>query len=250
MGSFRASFIVEVEKMYRKKKARVIIILSIITIAFVQLLSTVIRSGLGIIGNTASGFPITVLSVFSNTLLPLFTALAVIDTFTGEFSRNTMKLAVTKPVSRIKIYASKLSATAFFVFANLMIVLVLSVITGAIFNSEALMLSNILKAITAYVVTIFPIMVLAIIIAFMANVFRSSSLVFFLSIILFAASFVLGLVFSSYSNLFITSSIDWYRLWIADSLPIGSLILQFTYMAGYAMIFFTAGFYVFDRRDL
>jgi ABC-2 type transport system permease protein len=131
-----------------------------------------------------------------------------------------------------------------------MIVLILSVITGALFNSEALMFSNILKAVTAYVVTIFPIMVLAVIIAFMANVFRSSALVFFLSIIFFAASMVLGLVFSSYSNLFVTSSIDWYRLWIADSLPIGSLILQFTYMAGYALVFFTAGFYVFDRRDL
>jgi ABC-2 type transport system permease protein len=250
MESFKASFAVEVEKMYRRKKAVIILIMSILIIIFVQLITTVLRSNLGIIGNTASGFPITVLSVFSKTILPLFTALVVIDTFTGEFANNTMKIVITKPVSRLKIYVSKLAATSFFVLANLLVVMVLSIIVGAVFSIETVTLSGVLRAVAAYVVTFVPIMIIAVVIAFLANFFKSSAIVFFMSIIIYAVSQVFGVVLTSYSNLFITTSLDWYKLWIANSLPLGEILRQILYMAGYVLIFFTAGFYRFDKRDL
>ncbi len=250
MESFKASFIVEVEKMYRRKKAVIILVMSILIIVFVELINTILRSSLGIIGNTASGFPITVLSVFSKTILPLFTALVVIDTFTGEFANNTMKLAITKPVSRVKIYASKLAATGFFVLANLLVVMVLSIIVGAVFSIETLSLAGVLRAILAYIVTFVPIMILAVVIAFLANIFKSTAIVFFVSIIVYIVSHVLGIALPSFSNLFVTTSLDWYKLWIANSLPVGEIIMQILYMAGYVLIFFTAGFYKFDKRDL
>lgn len=250
MESFKASFIIEVEKMYRRKKAVIIIIMAVFIILFVQIISILIRNNLGIIGNTASGFPITVLSVFSKTILPLFTAMVVIDAFTGEFANNTMKLAITKPVSRFKLYIAKLSATAFFVLANLILVMILSIIAGAIFSFETITIAGILRALVSYIVTFIPIMVIAVIIAFLANVFKSSGAVFFLSIIVFAVLQVFGIILTSYSNMFITSSLDWYKLWIASSLPIGEIFKQILYMAGYVLIFFTAGFYQFDKRDL
>ena len=63
MESFKASVIIETEKMYRRKKVRIVVILSVVVIAFIQLISSVIRCGLGILWNTSSVFPITVLSV-------------------------------------------------------------------------------------------------------------------------------------------------------------------------------------------
>ena len=250
MESFKASFAVEVEKMYRRKKAVLILIMSILIIIFVQLITTIIRSNLGIIGTTASGFPITVLAVFSKTILPLFTALVVIDTFTGEFANNTMKIAITKPVTRLKIYTSKLAATGFFVLANLIAVMVLSIIVGAVFSIETFTLVGTLRAIAAYLFTFVPIMVIAVVIAFLANVFKSSVTVFFMSIIVYGISQVFGVILTSYSNIFITTSLDWYKLWIADSLPFGEIIRQILYMTAYVLIFFTAGFYKFDKRDL
>lgn len=250
MGSFRAAFYAETEKMYRKKKARVIIILSVITIAFVQLFSSVIRSGLGIISSTASGFPLTVLSIFSNTLLPLFTTLVVIDAFTGEFSRNTMKIALTRPVTRFKVYIAKLAAASVFVSANLLIVMLLAFVAAVLFNAETLTVAGILKIILAYTMTIFPIMTLAVVIAFLANIFKSSAIVFFLTIIIYLVTRVLGFVFTTHSSLFVTTSIDWYKLWIADSLPVGNIFKQLVYMMGYILVFFSAGYYIFDKRDL
>ena len=250
MASFKASLYNEIEKMVRRKKATLTVILSVGIIAFVQLISTAVRSGFGIIWNTSSVFPVTVLSAFSRTILPLFTALVVIDAFTGEFSHNTMKIAITRPVSRFKVYLSKLSATAFFVLINLLIVMVLSTVAGVLFNADSMSFLGVVRIFVSYVMTLFPIMAFAVIIAFLANVFRSSAIVFFLSILLFIASNVLALVFPGIAGVFITSALDWYKLWIADSLPLGRILSQLALVAGYILIFFTLGFSRFDRRDL
>ena len=250
MESLKASLFIEAEKMYRKKKVRIVIILSVAVIAFVQLISSVIRSGLGILWNTSSVFPITVLSVISSTILPLFTALIIIDAFTGEFSHNTMKLSVTRPVSRFKIYLSKLVATALFVLFNLMIVMVLSTIVGVLFNSASMDLIGLVRIFLSYLVTLVPIMAFAVVIAFLANVFKSSAIVFFISILIFIASSVLSVLFPEGSGALLTSALDWYKLWIADSLPVGRILIQLALMAGYILIFFTAGYNRFDKRDL
>jgi ABC-2 type transport system permease protein len=250
MESFKASFLIEVEKMYRKKKAVIIVIMSLGIIIMVQLLSSVMRYGLGIIGNTGTVFPITVLMVFVNTILPLFTALVVIDTFTGEFSQETMKIMVTRPVSRFKIYTAKLAATATFVLANLLIVMILSSVIGFIFNAADFSAIGLFRIILSYLVTLIPIMTLAVVIAFLSNVFKSSAIVFFLAIILFFVMKALGVAFTSVSGLFLTSSMDWYRLWIADSLPWRMILSHLVLMAAYVLIFFTAGYYRFDKHDL
>jgi len=61
---------------------------------------------------------------------------------------------------------------------------------------------------------------------------------------------VLSVIFPKYSNLFITSMFDWYVLWNVDIIPLDKLIREFLIMAGYAIMFYTAGYYMFDKRDL
>jgi len=43
---------------------------------------------------------------------------------------------------------------------------------------------------------------------------------------------------------------DWYVLWNVDIIPLDKLIREFLIMAGYAIMFYTAGYYMFDKRDL
>ncbi|AUS98367.1 hypothetical protein CDQ84_04260 [Clostridium thermosuccinogenes] len=250
MERFKAAFINEIEKMYKRKKAVVIIVISLITIIFGQLVVIGIRSGLGVRGASSTEFPLLVLSVFANTILPLFTALVTIDTFSGEFSHNTMKIALTKPVSRIKLYSAKVTAIAFFALSNLLVVMVLSVLTGFLFNTASFTGVGLLRIVVSYLVTLVPILVLAIIITFFSNILKSSGAVFFLTILLFISLKALGFIFPRYSSLFITSMIDWYNLWIASSIPLMKLLRQLFIMLGYGIMFFTAGFYLFDKKDL
>lgn len=250
MAEFRASFINEVEKMLKKKKIVVAVIISIITIILSQLITTGVRYGFGFRFTDGNYFPKLVLTVFVNSVLPLFTALVAIDIFTGEFSHNTMKIAFLRPVSRFKLYSAKISAIAFFVVVNLMIVMLLSTITGFIFNPTPLTIMGILRIILSYVVTLLPVMVLALVIVFFSNVFKSGTAVFFLSIILFLVFKALELVYSQYNSLFITTMLDWFKLWNMDTLPMLKLLREFLIMAGCAIMFFTAGFYLFDKKDL
>lgn len=250
MEGFKASLINEIEKMYRKKKAVVIVVISLFVIVMGQLIVLGVRNGFGLGVVTGSEFPILVLSVFNNTILPLFTALVAIDIFSGEFSNNTMKIALTRPVTRLKLFSAKVTAVAFFVLINLLVVMILSTLTGFIFNSASVTIEGFMRIALSYMVMLIPVMTLALIIIFFANFFKSGTAVFFLGIILFISFKALGIIFPQYASLFITSMFDWYKLWISDSVSMLKILRRFLIMLGYAIMFFTAGYYLFDKKDL
>jgi len=250
MERFKAAFINEIEKIYKKKKAIVLVIISLVVIALGQLMITGVRIGLGVRGASSTEFPILVLSVFVNTILPLFVALVSIDMFAGEFSQNTMKIIITRPVTRLKLFSAKIAAVAFFAILNLLVVMILSTLTGFLFNSVSVTAAGLIRIVVSYLITLIPVVTLALIIIFFANIFRSGAASFFLVIILFVVFKVMEFVFPQYSSLFITSMLNWYNLWLADVLPFGKILRQLLIMSGYAIMFFTAGYYLFDKKDL
>jgi len=250
MDVYKAVIVNEIEKIYKRKKAIAIIIISFLAIIAGQLIVIGTRSGwgLGVVGGAQ--FSLLVLDVFNNSILPLFTALAAIDMFTGEFSHNTMKITLTMPVSRFKVYLGKITAIAFFILVNLLIIMLMSLLAGILFNPSDGMIREIPNIIVSYIVSAIPMLVLALMIVFFANLLKSSTSVFFIAILVFLACKVLGIAFPKYSSFFITSLLDWYKLWIASSLPFFKLLREFLMMAGYAIIFFTAGFYLFEKKNL
>ena len=91
MAVFQAALVNEIEKLYKKKKALVAVLLSLAIIVIGQLIIVGVRSGFGLRGVGSVEFPMLVLSVVVNTILPLFTALVAIDSFSGEFSQTIMR---------------------------------------------------------------------------------------------------------------------------------------------------------------
>ena len=93
------------------------------------------------------------------------------------------------------------------------------------------------------------VVVLALGIVLLANLFKSGISVFFISILVFIILKVLGLVFSQYASLFITTQLDWYNLFLVNTFPLGKIVRQFMIMLGSGIMLFTAGFYLFDKRE-
>lgn len=249
MAVFKITLINELEKLYKKKKVSVAIILSLIVIIIGQLGILGVRTGYGIRGAGNAEFSILVLSIVVNTILPLFTALVAIDSFSGEFSHNTMKLTLTHPVSRFKVFAAKMTSISLFISVILFLLLVLSLITGFLFNTNSASFADVIKTVLAYAVSIFPQIVLALGIVLIANLFKSGVSVFFVSVIAFLGFQVLGLLFSQYGNLFLTNYLDWYTLWLSQNFPFLKILRQFLLMMGYAIMLFIAGFYFFDKKE-
>ncbi|GCD09341.1 ABC transporter permease [Clostridium tagluense] len=249
MVEFKAALTNEIEKLYKRKKVLVAVIISLIFIIIGQLSMVALRTGFGVRGVSSMEFPILVLAVVVNTILPLFTALVTIESFSGEFSHNTMKIALTRPISRLKFYVAKLTAIMLFILANLLFVMIFSILAGCLFNSNSFTLGSVFKIIISYTVTLIPMVILSIIIAFFTNIIRSGIGVFFLSIFAFVTFKGLGVIFYRYAGIFITSMTNWYTLYNMDTIPTIKIFLQFMMMLSYGIIFFTAGYYLFDKKE-
>jgi ABC-2 type transport system permease protein len=250
MVGFKAALINELEKLSKKKKGIVAVVLSVLLIVVGQFTLIALRKGFGLRGAGSGEFPILVLSIVMNSVLPLFTALVAIDSFSGEFSQNTMKIALTRPVTRLKFFTAKLSAVMIFVLANLLMVMVLSIVVGIIFNTNSFNMISVLRIVISYIVSALPMLVLALIIITLTNVLRSGISVFFLSILIFISFKALEIVSSRYSGLFFTSMMDWYNLWLMDTLPLSKIFREFLLMCSYVIILFTGSYYLFDKKDL
>jgi len=249
MAVFQAALVNELEKLYKKKKALVALLISIAIIVIGQILIIGIRNGFGIRGVGSVEFPLLVLSIAVNSILPLFTALVTIDCFSGEFSHNLMRVTLTRPVSRFKIFSAKITAIALFITANLFLLFVFSMLAGFLFNANSASVGYFLKTVLAYSVSLLPVLVLALAIALLANMLRNGTSVFFVSILAFLGFKALGVFFSSYASILITSQLDWYQLWMAHSFPVAKIVRQLLIMIGYAIMFFTAGYYLFDKKE-
>jgi ABC-2 type transport system permease protein len=249
MVGFKAALINEIEKLYKKKKGLVAVILSLIFIVLGQCIVIGLRSGFGLRGVGSMEFPILVLSAVVNSILPLFTALVTIDSFSAEYSQNTMKIALTRPVSRLKFFTAKLTAISIFIFTNLLLIMFFSIIAGLLFNSNSFTLQGFIKVILSYLVTLLPMIILSLVILFLTNIIRSGIGVFFLSILIFIVLKVIGIIFSQYSGILFTSMLDWYNLWLMDTLPLLKIFRQFVLMCGYVIILFTGSYYLFDKKE-
>jgi ABC-2 type transport system permease protein len=249
MNAFRATLINEIEKLYKKKKVLVAAILSLAFIVLGQISMTALRTAFGLRAVGSMEFPVFVLSVVVNSILPLFTALVSIDSFSGEFSHNTMKIVVIRPVTRLKIMFAKVCAIMIFVITNLVFVMIFSLAAGILFNANSFSFQGLYNIIISYLVTLMPMLVLASIVVLLTNIIKSGTGVFFLSIIIFMVFKALGIVFPKISSLLFTSQLDWYNLWVMDTLPFLKIFRLFMLMASYVIILLTATYYLFDKRD-
>lgn len=249
MVEFKAAVINEVEKLYKKKKILVAAIISLIFIVIGQLTITGLRSGFGLRGTSSMEFPILVLSMLVNSILPLFATFITIDSFSGEFSQNTMKIAITRPITRLKFFTAKIVAIMFFILINLLFVMIFSTIVGVIFNANSFTFQGMMRIIISYIVTILPMMVLVLLVTVFTNILRSGIGVFFLSVLVFSVFKVMEVIFSQYSGILFTSMFRWYNLWIMSSFPFLKIFRQLMMMGSYGILLFTLGYYLFDKKD-
>lgn len=250
MKSFKATLINEIEKLYKKKKIVVAAILSFVIIILGQIAMTCLKSNFGIRAVGSMEFPILVLSVVVNSVIPLFAALVTIDCFLGEFTQNTIKIALTRPVTRLKFYASKIVAITIFILTNLIFVMLFSIFAGIVFNANTFSLTGISRIFISYGVTLLPMIVLVLFIGILSNLIRSEVGVFFLSVLLFIGFKVLEVVFSQYSSILFTSLIGWYELWIMDKISVLTILRRLLFILSYGIIFFTGGYYLFDKKEI
>lgn len=245
MSNLKAAYLNELYKISKKKKIIVAAILSIAAIIVAGLIVSSINNFMGI--RMSGTFSIMVLSVLNHTLIPLFTAFLCIDMFGGEFLDGTIKFTLTRPVTRLKVYVSKMLAVGTFILANLLFIMVLSFILSLFVKGGG---TGILQIILAHIASFFPLFVFALLVMLISNIVRGTTGAFLLTILIYLVFFGLQIGFSGYQSFFFTSLFDWYNLFLGSYINWHKVFRVLLIFIGFGTMLFGAGYYLFERKQI
>lgn len=250
MNLLIASVLNETEKILRKKKTGVFLLVTVIIPIGTALLFSLLKSRLGLLGLRATDFPLLILGLFTTLFFPLFVFMWTADTFSGEAGDRTLKLVFTRPISRLKVYSSKILAVGLTLLLFLVVLFVLSLGAGLIVGgARGGWLTGFFNSLLSYGVAIWPMLALAIIAAFIAQFFNNSSGALAASILVYIGAKLLPVIIPQSARLLLVSYMDWHLLWLGHVSP-EKLVYSFLFILSYMIIFFPLGYLLFDAKDL
>ena len=251
MNYFLASFLNEFDKLIRRKKYIVFLIIGagicVLWTVLGQMFSGFVKQQGGM-ALTFTPTPMGTLPFFLQILVPFLMFMGVTDLITVEGSENTMKAMICRPVERWKLYASKILAVLTYAALYLGAVFVVCSVLNQLFG-KPLSLVEILIALASYILTLVPLAILASFAALVALLGRSGTLTMFLLLLIYMLLCVLPVIFPVLNEMLFTSYLSWYRLWIGALPGAAKLLHMLLIVLGYGTVFFTAGSLLFDRKE-
>ncbi len=249
MNSLKANIINEIQKLFLKKKITVFLAITAIICFLSAFFISSIQAKLVFVALDSLSFPLMTLSIFTNIFLPLFIFMVVSELFSGEVGDRSLKLVLIRPINRLKVFTSKNAAVAVYIIINLLVVLIVSMIS-TMFLHQGPMIQSISQIIFAYFIDIIPAVVLSIFAAFIAQFFKSSSGALITCVLSFIGIKILSLFIKGLNNIIFTSYLNWYSIWSVGNTSFLRNINTLFMMLSYAAIFFTMGYYVFDKKEV
>lgn len=249
MNSLYAGICNETEKILSKRKTVFFLIISAVFPLAAMALIKLFQSKLGFLAVTSINYPVMILGLFTDLLLPLFIFTTAADLFAGEFGDKSIKIALIRPISRFKVFLSKNISIGIFIIIVLGIIFIYSVISGLFLDGNA-HLTGLLQVALAYIVALIPMLALSVIAVFFAQLFQSSSGALATCIFIYIAGKVLPYVAPKAAKVFLFYYTNWHMLWLGNSVGAVKLLNIFMLILSYMIIFFPAGYFLFDKKDI
>lgn len=242
MSVFKASFINEMERMLRKRKIIIFIILDIaiclLSILIINLLKMSANINIGTINMSTN-----ILSLFCQFVLPIYIMLEAMEIFSAEYMNKTITNILIRPISRFKIYLSKIAALCTFIMMHLIILF---------FTTRILNLSsniNIARLAFAFFISVYPLTALSIIIALISQIIKNGFLGMLFSMILLLGLKAMEIFFTVPSAFVFTKYLNWYKLFTMNALSLKHITVTFLLITAYSIFAFTLGFILFERKE-
>ncbi len=253
MSLYKVSLINELTKMFKKKKFYVLLIIEII----ICLGSGIIGFLIGRVDELTlssklmfSNMPMSMLGFFIQVYIPLIIFMEVSDVYNSEFQDGTIRSLFARPISRFKIFASKVSAIA----------IVSAIYLGALFIMTTLMkLLNgvqtsssygVLEGLVSYAIDLVPLLVLILMAVLIGQIIKSPSLSMLVCIIVYIGLYVVKLLAPAAGGMLFTAYLQWHTLWVGIALPVLPMLTKIMLLLSCGLIFGTAGYYLFERKEV
>ncbi|GFP74594.1 ABC transporter permease [Clostridium fungisolvens] len=247
MSNLGANIINEIQKLFLKKRTVIFLIVTALISFLSAFFISAIQSKLVFISLTAESFPLIILSIITNAFIPLFIFMLAAEVFSGETADKTMKLVITRPISRFKIFLSKNIAIAVYVVINLVAVLFVTLLAVAVFRFSSI--GNVPHIIFSYIIDIVPALVLVTFASCVVQFFKSSNGALISCILTFIGIKVLAVFIKGVNNSVFTTYLNWYTQWSTGGAKLLTHINLLFMLIAYGIIFFTCGFYLFDKKE-
>lgn len=239
----------ETTKIFSKKKFIFLFSISILVSILASIINLMVdRSFGGPLLNNAN-LPVTVLNFMSSLLLPLFILMLTSDLFSGEFSDNSIVMSLIRPITRNKLYISKILAIGISIMFLLLGTLVISLITSLIGGNLSACLSKLPSNLMAYIFAVVPMLLIAIITAFAAQFTKSGSLTVVIMILASILMSTVSIIFPEITPFMPTTYLTWYQNFYSN-LNFSIIINELLYILAYGIIFMFAGTYLFHQKDV
>ena len=251
MRNLYANTLNETLKMLYKRKNMAILVVSALIPALTAGLISLAQNQAQVSVFRFSDYPILILGLFTNVLLPLFVFMWVADTFAGEVGDNTLKITLLRPITRYKAYISKISAVEILILITLLVAGLSALLSGiGLGESAPLTAGGLFKLLLVYLMAAVPLLALAIAAAFIAQFFKGGSGALVTSVFVYLLARTLPVVVPGFAKVSLFSYLDWHWLWLGNSLSADKIGFALLIIFSSSLIFFAAGAYLFDTRDL
>jgi ABC-2 type transport system permease protein len=168
--------------------------------------------------------------------------------FAGEAAARTLKLVLVRPITRTKVFASKMLAIAG-AAAVLLAALWLASTVAAALVPGASMSGGLLDSLIAYTAALLPLFAIGLLAAFVAQWVGSGSGALAAMVLLYAAAKVAVFIFPAASVWSVFSYTNWYLLWVGGGASAVVLFRTFVLLLSYCIMAYTAGWLSFLHRD-
>lgn len=249
-----ALFVAEMKKLFTKKKYLVFFIIGTViclgNFGIKMLINFMANSDM--LGSMSSfklnlSTSLNMLGFLAEIYIPFTAFAAVNELFGAEFQNGSIRALLVRPVSRFKIYFSKIFAA----FAICMIMFlglfgvsaVLDIISKDISGTEFL------SVLAVYIIDLFPIFVIILMSALINGVLKNSGLSMLVCIVVYAVLKIGGIFIPSLSGLLFTGYTKWHTLWLGAALPFGVMANKLMLLLGYTVVLGSGGYYIFLKTD-
>jgi ABC-2 type transport system permease protein len=249
MHSLYANLRNETEKLWTRRITKGFLLLTLLLPVISAILLAALQNNIGVIGGLGSNLPMLMLSLFTFALLPLFLFVTAADSFTGEVAARTLKLVLLRPITRAKVFASKVLAIAVYIAVHLGALWIASVLSGS-FIPGGDVTGGLLDSIQAYTASFLPMIAIGLITVLIAQCFNNSTGAMALIIFIYAAAKFIPFIVPQVSMWSVFSYTNWYVMWVGNGASISKLLNSFVLLLAYCIMAYTAGLIIFDRKHL
>lgn len=244
MNTFSACIKNELDKIFRRKKYRILPILTVCITMFGALIGNIPNS---IISFSMSNYPYAILSLCCYLIIPFVAFTLTSDIISGECEKKELKNFLTRHISRTEILFGKL--TAIIVYALLLTTgnVIIALIFSLIFSGFASV--SILAVLLSVCITVIPIIAFVSFAGFISVLCKNGVSAFGTGILAYGGFILLGLIFSRISSSIFTSYLALYKMIIGHSIPIFRLILGIAVLLGFSLMFLSGAGMKFERKE-